>query len=843
MKDIGLQIQGNIANTILLENTHESNLVSDISKVDYLYGNLGETDLQPMEGLDPFVDDIYVFGLCSRDQLVSIGRRVKFDCNSQEAGATIRAISGALSTAMPGKKMYDVSIQNTVRTDTVGSICKTIQAIERATRGETRKKWLELRNGGEFVVDIREQKEVFGIFVAKVDLSEYTIQRVEEVLPSIHKSLVGLGMGIYAIDYTQDFSGTMDRSNIVEHLEEQGFVEQGDIGEAIESRQGTILRNTKSVGNHVCTWVYEYEEHTIRQKLYNKIVCQFEAGKVQQVFGGYVAEYAACPNTHLRKTFEHKAAKARGITRIEISVYGCSRDDPLEYARIALEETIRSLQGKKLFYIQPCTKQWTNFAEKIDRCCMFVDHSSKSISFCRYGHSRTGRLGGVVVPIGKKDIEKVAMHTMADFGFQDCPIFRIDLLHCKEKTIHIAPLRCFRKERGAKTILCPTKAPTKRYPGEQDPSIALPDTKHICWMWREKSTRIGMGKQFTKLEEMQTNRTISLLPKRRRTIMLDMFAMEEEERRWKEEAAIQANMLVAEREDFARATEYAILYRERVGEYTRKIETTLSQPPQKIYEIGGLPQKFVVLGYEQRYRSIWNSGRVYVLQCIGDKEWDPILVYATKKLDYMVSNKETTTIQKKGGISVVHLYVSRLYTPIEIYVQEKTTFHKDEMDIPYSPMFLLGKYKQNTDEYQYDGEPQNTTLLFRECTIQDRKCKLADFAEGEYVCNSYSAFQYRGKERYVLYLGEEEKPAKGYWIDEKVRNLHCIPNAPMLCLVGKMATTPNGKRDRRIVFSIGKQRHEKEEEQRQSCSSFLFGGEYGKWKDCLSHERRMIGEV
>ena len=263
-------------------------------------------------------------------------------------------------------------------------------------------------------------------------------------------------MGIYAIDYTQDFSGTMDRSNIVEHLEEQGFVEQGDIGEAIESRQGTILRNTKSVGNHVCTWVYEYEEHTIRQKLYNKIVCQFEAGKVQQVFGGYVAEYAACPNTHLRKTFEHKAAKARGITRIEISVYGCSRDDPLEYARIALEETIQSLQGKKLFYIQPCTKQWTNFAEKIDRCCMFVDHSSKSISFCRYGHSRTGRLGGVVVPIGKKDIEKVAMHTMADFGFQDCPIFRIDLLHCKEKTIHIAPLRCFRKERGAKTILCPT---------------------------------------------------------------------------------------------------------------------------------------------------------------------------------------------------------------------------------------------------------------------------------------------------------------------------------------------------------------------------------------------------
>ena len=371
LQDIGLQVRSNLANTILLENTYDSNLVSDISKVDYLRGNLGATDLQPLEGLDPFVDDIYVFGFCSREQLVSTGRRVQFDPKSQAAKATVRAISGAMSTAMPGKKMYDISIQNTIRTDTVGSICKTIEAIERAIRGETRKKWLELRNGKDFVPNIQEQEEVCAIFVAKVDLSEYTIQRIEEVLPSIHKSLLGLGMGLYAIDYTQDFSGTMDRKKIVQHLEEQGFVEQGDFGEAIESRRGTILDNTKSVGNHVCTWVHEYEGHTIRQKLYNKFVCQVEAGKVQQVLGGHIAEYVACPNTHSRKTFEHPAAKARGISRIEISVYGCSREDPLEYARAVLEETIQSLQGEELFYIQPPTKQWTNFAE--DRKSKLVD--------------------------------------------------------------------------------------------------------------------------------------------------------------------------------------------------------------------------------------------------------------------------------------------------------------------------------------------------------------------------------------------------------------------------------------------------------------------------------------
>ena len=811
LQDIGLQVRGNLANTILLENTYDSNLVSDISKVDYLAGNLGATDLQPLEGLDAFVDDIFVFGYCSREQLVSTGRRVQFDPKSQAAKATVRAISGALSTAMPGKKMYDISIQNTIRTDAVGSICKTIGAIERATKGESRRKWLELRNGGGFAPNIQEQEEVCAIFVAKVDLSEYTIQRIEEVLPSIHKSLLGLGMGLYAIDYTQDFSGTVDRSKIVQHLEEQGFVEQGDFGEAIESRRGTILDNTKSVGKHVCTWVHEYEGHTIRQKLYNKFACQIEAGKVQQTLGGHIAEYAACPNTHLRKTFEHDAAKARGISRIEISVYGCSREDPLEYARIVLVETMQSLRGKTLFYIQPTRKQWTNFAEEIDRCCMFVDHSSKSISFCRYGHSRTGRLGGVVVPVGKKDIEKVAMHTMAEFGFQDCPIFRIDLLQCVEKTISLAPLRCFRKERGTKTILCPARAPTKRYPSEREPSIALPDTKHICWMWREKSTRMGMGKQFAELEEMETNRTISLLPKRQRKVLLDMFAMEEEEKRWKEGATERANMLVAERDAFARASEDAILYRERVVEYTKRMEASLSLQPQKIYNLGEIPCKFVVLGYEQRYRNSWNSGRVYALQRIGDKEemeGDPILVQATGKLDNMVGSKDTTTIRKNGGFSVVHLYVSRLHLPIEIFVQERTTFCKEGREIPYCPMFLSRKRgsKIVQDEYQYDGEDENTTLLFRECSKEDRKAKLVDFLEGEYVCNSYSAFLYRGKERYVLYFGEKEEPAIGFWIDEKFRELHGIPDAPLLCKVGKIATTANGKKDRRIVFCIAEQK-------------------------------------
>ena len=42
----------------------------------------------------------------------------------------------------------------------------------------------------------------------------------------------------------------------------------------------TILENTSSVGNNVCTWISTENGKTIRVKLYNKIVSNFEAGEV-----------------------------------------------------------------------------------------------------------------------------------------------------------------------------------------------------------------------------------------------------------------------------------------------------------------------------------------------------------------------------------------------------------------------------------------------------------------------------------------------------------------------------------------------------------------------------------
>ena len=91
---------GNIAYNVLFENTYDSNLVSDISKVDYLAGNLGPTDLQPLEGVGPFVDDMYIFGYCREEQMECSGRRIWYKKSTGAAATAVRSIAGVLASSI-----------------------------------------------------------------------------------------------------------------------------------------------------------------------------------------------------------------------------------------------------------------------------------------------------------------------------------------------------------------------------------------------------------------------------------------------------------------------------------------------------------------------------------------------------------------------------------------------------------------------------------------------------------------------------------------------------------------------------------------------------------------------
>jgi hypothetical protein len=307
-KSMGIRTEKATAMHLLLENAYESNLIADISTVDYAKDNLGTTDLQPLEGLPPFVDDIYIFGYLRETDIVQTKKNISLSTgDSGNAKVVVHHIQSCVLQTL-GKR--HVSIINTVRTKFKGKIYTTISRIEKETNHKVLDSWKK----------IWVEETPYAYIIAKVDVSEMDIEDLHNELVNLERILLSAGYGIYCIDYTQDFSGTLVRTNLVQHLQTKYNMNvQKDISQ--DTTTTTIEDNVDSVGNNVLSWISGEHGYTIRTKIYNKIVSNFEAGKVQQSFGGHLADYVECSNEHLGKTFNHRDVQARGCTRIEISIY------------------------------------------------------------------------------------------------------------------------------------------------------------------------------------------------------------------------------------------------------------------------------------------------------------------------------------------------------------------------------------------------------------------------------------------------------------------------------------------------------------------------------------------
>ena len=525
-RSMGLRCKNSVAIHLLLENAYESNLLSDISKVDYLAGNLGRTNLRPLEGLPPFVDDIFVFGYLSREECVF--QKGKLSCTSGEKGTAkvvVASIANALERAVGKRGYMQTSLVHTVAAgDTRSSTIRaTIARIEKDTLYKANRKWKE----------IHPQKEIAGYFVAKCDVSEVPLEELHSGLHVFEKCLVGYGYGIYSIDYTQDFSGVLDRQALVDNL---GFRRARDFCTAIDEKEPTILENTNNVEEHICTWISTTAEgRTARTKIYNKVVSNFEAGEIREPVGGHLADFADCPNPLLRQTFLHPDVEARGCTRIEVSLYACPQNKlSSKKATDCIEKVLEQVSNEDeeygLFVVQPPSKQWQHLAESLDRCLVLADRLQGHIFVAWYAHTGTGRISGIHVhptPAKVRDEakwEKAILWAAGDFGFQNCPIFRIDILSADEEGVELGPLRCYTKDENARTILAACKNPTQLHPNGGDPSTLLPPTDKIVWEWRDKKCHaIGNDSSKYKLQEIQEiaeQRKISAVSTRKREKVL-----------------------------------------------------------------------------------------------------------------------------------------------------------------------------------------------------------------------------------------------------------------------------------------------------------------------------------
>ena len=410
LASMGLRSERAVARHILEENTWESNLVPDISSLDYLAGHQGKTNLQPLERLPPFADDFFLYGPLQNNEIVRV-RGQRPTCTTAEEGSAKRVVSRiSLAAQEVWNKNLHVSIVHTVARNSPNSrILETVREIEAGEGYRTKLRWREIYPGAEEAAH----------FVAKVDVSELELGVLQE-LPAMQRLLEATGFDLYQIDYTQDFAGTLDREALVQHLgHEHDFAHQGEF--AFPGEGGRILDNTDSVGAHVCTFVQTRNGRRTATKFYNKDISQIEAGEIRESFGGHLVHLVDSTNQHLRRKLAHPAVGSRSCTRIEISLYGCSVEDlSTNMAEELLSEALLlatpcreecctlaghppcgtaccTTPGDGLFVVQSVAKKWEDHANLLDRCLVLGDRPQGKIYLARSGHSKTGRVQGMLV--------------------------------------------------------------------------------------------------------------------------------------------------------------------------------------------------------------------------------------------------------------------------------------------------------------------------------------------------------------------------------------------------------------------------------------------------------------
>ena len=512
-KAMGRRSVRNITEHILKENIHEDNLINDIADVDYTKNHQGKTHLQEIEGFGLFVDDLYIYGYLRREDIVytpkggvscTEGANGSACCVVEMLRSIVRQTIGENSNLPHINIMHTVEIRNQQNS----SILKTIAEIEKKT--PIRKKWEE-----------RTLNQAFAVFVVKVDVSNIPIQELQKYIMELEKSLSTIGYYIYCVDYTRDFSGTMDKEELTRYLlEEENFKMEGEPSD-IDS-QNIVLNNSSSVGRNVLTYLRRDGGNIVRVKFYNKIVSNLEAGEVRANFGGHIYDYVYSFNERLRRLFWHPDTKKRGITRLEVSLYGRQYRLNEKIGEFLISRELKLMsKNQMLFYIQPAANQWHALAEKIAQCFVLVDRPNHIIYMAWYGNSLTGRIAGVKIDYAKKkdweNIENLVLWTISDFGFRKVPIYRTDILEYTSDRVRISPLKCYVKGSQTKTKLTPCNKPGKFTKDVLDIEISdyLPSTEFINWEWRTQKPPSSNDRKPTgeilEMPKLAKNKKISLL--------------------------------------------------------------------------------------------------------------------------------------------------------------------------------------------------------------------------------------------------------------------------------------------------------------------------------------------
>ena len=815
---MGRRSAAKIAEHILKENIHEDNLISDIADVDYTKGHQGKTHLQEIEGFGLFVDDLYIYGYLGREDIVynptggiscTQGANGSACCIVEMLRSLVRQTIGKNSNMPHINIMHTVEIGN----QTNSSILKTVAEIEKKT--PIRKKWEE-----------RTLKKAFGVFVAKVDVSNIPIQELQKYTPELEKSLFANGYYVYCVDYTRDFSGTMDKKELIAYLLEDGnFRMEGETSDI--DHENIILNNSSSVGQNVLTYMRKDGDQMRRVKFYNKIVSNLEAGEVRQSFGGHLYDYVYSSNERLRRLFWHPDAKSRGITRLEVSLYGKQYRLTENVGGFLISRELKLIsKSKPLFYIQPAANQWQALAEKIGQCFVLVDRPNHTLYFAWYGNSLTGRIAGVRIDYAKKNdkenIENLVLWAISDFGFKKVPIHRMDILEYTSDRVRMSPLKVYVKGNNTKTILTPCNRPGKFTKDVLDieTSDYLPPTEFINWEWRTQKLASANDRKPTgeilEMPQLAKNKKVSLLSIAER----EKRNLEIAEARKKTEWLHKTEKILNEKLETIRficAKLEDLENRKQKEEEAFNLVRGLFKDiqAQKIQEEDA--GKYYILGWTPcKYSNI-----VLLLDTTNTEKYK--IVFANTKIERILKYFKSYFLQRETYKNKPIYFYKPVYNDYKSYfileIKPKEKIFKNGSWLEYFPVSIdprEEKLKVEIEKFEREEEEltEKTQNLYLEEMEPPEKAKdsnkCADIDEGEYRVLSYSRSLFRGKTKTYLYLEKIDNQGNpflvwGHWIEEEFKkieekeDLDKIPQ-PVLCRLGMVKTTPNKKKARTCII-------------------------------------------
>ena len=841
-KEMGIRAEKKIAEHILKENIYDNNLISDISNVNYIKCNRGKTHLKEIEGFGIFVDDLYVYGYLREDDIV-YDRTGGISCTTGNSGSAtfvleqIRTIV-KYTIGKDNPLPMHINFMHTIELDKKknGRILSTIQKIEK--HSNVKNKWMQCN---------KEEKPK-GAFVIKIDVSNVSLQSLQENLLILQTKLLTIGYAIYCVDYTQDYSGTMSREVLVNYLLEQPEfrLEKGD--ENFNATY-TILDNIESVGRNVLTWIYEDEktkELTYRVKIYNKIGCNFEAGEVRNSIGGHLADYVYSSNERLRRLFANKDVQERGISRIEVSVYGLHEDISNTIGENLIKNVLDIVTPleppetyeiynpveRPLFFISPPKQQWRNLAEESTKCFILVDRHNHIIYLIWYGSVLTKRLAGIQIDYSKKkdkdNIEDYVEWVISDFGFKMVPIFRTDILSIENENIILSPLRCYVKNPDSYTILGPCRRALSIFTDAPDIEFYLPSTSFVKWEWRtkkEKPSESRKAKQeLIEMPESTGNKKVSLLSVKQRAKIEEELREARLKGEWMYSSKNVLNKLMLHLP--AQSTEHLKIIKNNVKDLEKlkklkqkaleKIKKSLeNKVTHKLSDVD--PGTHKIVGWKNFLNRTGESKTIVVLEDPEEPEenscfniWPNTKIckiievftnFFTSTENIVYNNALLNLTPNKKEIIYTYLpFLKNKYFNLTIF-PKKSFYNKEGKKIDYFPVEVIdeNKYKglkEKLEKIEKESEEilekYNTMFLENVPLPEDtEKYICRDIPEGSYKIQRTSILTFRGKPKIYLHLialkneevDGEEKIVTGYYIEEEWKRLKNM-------LEGKKLTHP-----------------------------------------------------